>query len=192
MGQFEEAGKDIEDVLSQKEADEDALRLKGRMLEALDRKEEAERVYRDLIATDPFYEQAYVDLGDLFITQNRLSDAIALFDEAIELNPNFTEAYRERGRAKLLSGDEAGSLLDAQKAVELKPQEIDVSGQFRVEENKPINILGLYSWWWGGSGITTILCRSALSATSRISAFSVQTLFWRWRRLLMLSAFEWN
>lgn len=145
MRQFEEASKDIDDVLSQNEADEDALRLKGKMLEALDRKDEAERVYRDLIATDPFYEQAYVNLGDLFITQNRLSDAIELFDEAIELNPNFAEAYRERGRAKLLNGDEAGSLQDAQKAVELKPQEVDVSGQFRTEENKPINILGLYS-----------------------------------------------
>jgi Flp pilus assembly protein TadD len=82
-------------------------------------------------------------LGNLLIAQNKLQDAISLFDEAIELSPNFAEAYRERGRAKLLNGDKEGSVADAEKAVELKPQEADVSGQFHSEENKPINILGI-------------------------------------------------
>ena len=58
---------------------------------------------------NPFNEQAYLYLGQLYINQKKLTEAIGLFDEAIELNPNFAEAYKERGRAKLLNGDKDGS-----------------------------------------------------------------------------------
>ncbi len=143
MQQYADSEKDINAVLALNDADEDALRLKGKLFEATDRDEDAEKVYRNLIETDPFFEQAYTSLGGLLIRQNKLDEAIKLFDDAIEMSPNFADAYQERGRAKLLKGDKEGSVADAEKALELKPKEADISGQFKSEENKPINILGI-------------------------------------------------
>ena len=71
---------------------------------------------------NPFNEQAYLYLGQLYINQKKLTEAIRLFDEAIELNPNFADAYKERGRAKLLNGDKDGSVEDMKKSLELNPE----------------------------------------------------------------------
>jgi len=143
MGQYPEAEKDIDVVLSQNESDEDALRLKGKLLKSLGETDKAEVVFRELIETDPFNQQAYLTLGQMLIEEKRIEDAISLFNDAIEINPNFAEAYHERGKAKLLAGDEAGSIEDGKKAMELEPQEADISGQFESQQKKPINILGI-------------------------------------------------
>lgn len=80
---------------------------------------------------NPFNEQAFLYLGQLYITQNKLAEAIELFTEATELNPNFAEAYHERGRAKLLNGDKEGSAEDMKKGLELNPKEIqNFNGQY--------------------------------------------------------------
>ena len=94
---------------------------------------------------NPFNEQAYLYLGQLFITQKKLTAAIELFDEAIELNPNFGAAYHERGRAKLLNGDKDGSIEDMKKSLELNPKEGEnLNGQFNNQQAEtPPNVLGL-------------------------------------------------
>lgn len=143
MAQQTEATKDIDVVLSQNESDEEALLLKGKLYESLDKEEEAEKVYRSLIDTDPFNEQAYLNLGKLLMKQYKMDEAISLFDDAIEMNPKFAGAYHERGKAKLLNGDKDGSIEDVKKSIELNPKEIDISGQFENQEDKPINILGI-------------------------------------------------
>lgn len=93
---------------------------------------------------NPFNEQAYLYLGQLFITQKKLSAAIELFDEAIDLNPNFAAAYHERGRAKLLNGDKEGSVEDMKKSLELNPKEENLNGQFNNQQAETTpNVLGL-------------------------------------------------
>jgi len=93
---------------------------------------------------NPFNEQAYLYLGQLFITQKKLTEAISLFDEAIELNPNFGAAYHERGRAKLLNGDKDGSIEDMKKALEINPKEGEnLNGQFNNQSASSTNVLGL-------------------------------------------------
>ena len=105
MQQFAEAMEDIEAILAQNPDEEAALLLRGKIKEATGKEEEAETDYLHVTEINPFNEQAYLYLGQLFITQKKLTAAIELFDEAIELNPNFGAAYHERGRAKLLNGD---------------------------------------------------------------------------------------
>ena len=58
------------------------------MKEANGQEEEAETDYKFVTEINPFNEQAYLYLGQLYINQKKLAEAIALFDEAIELNPN--------------------------------------------------------------------------------------------------------
>ena len=94
---------------------------------------------------NPFNEQAYLYLGQLYINQKKLTEAIGLFDEAIELNPNFAEAYKERGRAKLLNGDKDGSVEDMKKSLELNPkEETGLNGEFKNLGPKPEALPGIF------------------------------------------------
>ena len=94
---------------------------------------------------NPFNEQAYLYLGQLYIGQKKMTEAIALFDEAIELNPNFAKAYHERGRAKLLNGDKEGATEDMKKELELNPKESEAfNGEYNNQPGgRQTDILGL-------------------------------------------------
>ena len=78
--------------------------------------------YEVVTGLNPFNEQAYLQLGTLYIAREQPDKAIELFDEAIELKPEFARAYSERGRAKLMKGDKNGSVEDLKKALELNPE----------------------------------------------------------------------
>ena len=119
--------------------------LRGKVKEANGQEEEAETDYKFVTEINPFNEQAYLYLGQLYINQKKLAEAIALFDEAIELNPNFAEAYKERGRAKLLNGDKDGSVEDMKKSLELNPKdEASLNGEFKNLGPKPEALPGIF------------------------------------------------
>lgn len=143
MQQYKEAMEDIDTILSQNQ-EESALLLRGKAQQSTGKEQEAENDYRTVIEINPFNEQAYLYLGQLYIQQKKLSEAISLFDEAIELNPHFSAAYHERGRAKLLNGDKEGSIEDMKKSLELNPkEEMQLSGHFHNLGNNATNVLGL-------------------------------------------------
>lgn len=145
MQQYHEAMKDIDAILAQDADDESALLLRGKVKEATGAAEDAETDYRYVIELNPFNEQAFLHLAQLYITQKKLNEAIEMLDEAIELNPGFAQGYHERGRAKLLSGDKEGSVKDMKKALELNPKDIEeVNGQYgNAVAGKQTDILGL-------------------------------------------------
>ena len=119
--------------------------LRGKIKEATGAEAEAEADYLHITELNPFNEQAFLYLGQLYIVQKKLTEAIALFDEAIELNPDFAQAYHERGRAKLLNGDKEGSMEDMKRGLELNPKELqDFNGQYgNLPGNNTTNVLGL-------------------------------------------------
>ncbi len=53
--------------------------------------------------------------------------AAALLDHAIGLSPSFAQAYALRGAVRLTTNDQAGSIADFSKAVELEPRQFDAS-----------------------------------------------------------------
>lgn len=145
MQQYPEAMKDIDAILAQDADDESALLLRGKVKEATGAAEDAETDYRYVIELNPFNEQAFLHLAQLYITQKKLTEAIELLDEAIELNPDFAQGYHERGRAKLLNGDKEGSVEDMKKGLELNPKGIqEVNGQYgNAAAGRQTDILGL-------------------------------------------------
>ena len=125
MKQYKETMEDIDAVLAQNPEEETAILLRGKVKEANGQEEEAEADYQLVTEVNPFNEQAYLYLGQLFINQKKLT-------EAISLNPNFAEAYKERGRAKLLNGDKDGSVEDMKRSLELNPKdEASLNGEFK-------------------------------------------------------------
>ena len=125
--------------------EETAMLLRGKVKESNGQGEEAEEDYKLVTEINPFNEQAYLYLGQLYINQKKLTEAIGLFDEAIELNPNFAEAYKERGRAKLLNGDKDGSVEDMKKSLELNPkEEAGLNGEFKNLGPKPEALPGIF------------------------------------------------
>lgn len=144
MKQLTEAREDIDAILAQDAAEEMAILLRGKISEAEGNPEAAETDYQSITEINPFNQQAFLYLGQLFITQKKLNEAIVLFDDAIDLNPNFGAAYHERGRAKLLNGDKDGSIEDMKKALELNPKEGEsLSGQFNNQGAASTNVLGI-------------------------------------------------
>ena len=132
MKQYKETMEDIDAVLAQNPEEETAILLRGKVKEANGQEEEAETDYKFVTEINPFNEQAYLYLGQLF-------------DEAIELNPNFAEAYKERGRAKLLNGDKDGSVEDMKKSLELNPKdEASLNGEFKNLGPKPEALPGIF------------------------------------------------
>ncbi len=49
--------------------------------------------YQKTIEMDPFYVEAYNDIGVIYEKQGRIDDAKRLYKKAIEVNPNFMPAY---------------------------------------------------------------------------------------------------
>ncbi len=65
------------------------------------------------------------------MAQNDDAAAIEVLDKAIEGNPFLTDAYRYRGAARLKLGDKEGAAADAQKVLELNPEEMTgLNGKF--------------------------------------------------------------
>lgn len=142
MQQYTEATEDLEIVLAQDPEEETAILWSGKTKEATGESEAAEACYRQIIELNPFNEQAFLYLGQLYIQQEKYTEAIELFTEAIELNTHFAQAYQERGRAKLLSGNKEGSLEDGKKALELAPKAGEFNGAFSNQPEQR-NVLGL-------------------------------------------------
>ena len=145
MQQYKEAMEDIDTILAQDPEDESAsCSAEDRRSYGKQRKSRKQLSESDRVESLPT-KQAFLYLGQLYITQNKLAEAIELFTEATELNPNFAEAYHERGRAKLLNGDKEGSAEDMKKGLELNPKEIqNFNGQYGNQPGGSTgNILGL-------------------------------------------------
>ena len=79
-------------------------------------------------------------------------EAIQVYNKVVDVNPFQLDAYKERGQLKYEQGDAAGAKEDADKVLELDPQQLaDVSGEYSAEgiEHKTrqaysaINPLGL-------------------------------------------------
>ena len=84
--------------------------------------EEAHKDFEQVLALNPFNEEAALLTGKLLIAENKLDEAIAFFDEIIENSPTVGKAYAERGRAKNLKGDKQGAFEDLKKSIELNPE----------------------------------------------------------------------
>jgi tetratricopeptide (TPR) repeat protein len=88
----------------------DALLNKGTILKALNRKEEALRLYEQMTRDDPTDAYAWSNLGDSIEAESpkdpaTLRDALSKFNRAVQIDPRFEDAWFDRGDAQLELGE---------------------------------------------------------------------------------------
>lgn len=120
----EKALADVEKVISLvEEGDETAHLLRGQIYELLGDQAAAEAEYEEVLALNPFCEEAYVLAGRLKVAQGKPQEALEILDEAVEHNEEYAPAYAERARIRQLLGDTEGAEKDRQAALDLAPDE---------------------------------------------------------------------
>jgi tetratricopeptide (TPR) repeat protein len=55
---------------------------------------EAEKLYKDVLAIDPEHDASMYELARIYLTKNRSEDAVKLLEKACELSPDNEEDYR--------------------------------------------------------------------------------------------------
>jgi len=82
---------------------------------------EAERLFREAVATDPANATAHADLGYLLSATGRHRDGIAASEAAIALDPAAAAAWAHRGMSQVALGDVDAGLASLATAVRLDP-----------------------------------------------------------------------
>jgi tetratricopeptide (TPR) repeat protein len=98
------------------------LALFGALLVKLNRREEAERMLRKVIAEAPSFAKPHEDLGLLLVLENRPAEALPLLEQATRLDPSLERAWFNLGKALALLG--RGKEADAafEKCFERSPE----------------------------------------------------------------------
>ncbi len=123
MKKGQEALEDVNHVIALvEEREETAHLLRGQIYEQLGDEEASAKEYQEVLALNPFNEEAYLLAARQMVSRQHYPEALALYDEAIEHNEQFTRAYIDRGKLKERMGDPAGAKEDLQVAAELDPE----------------------------------------------------------------------
>lgn len=83
--------------------------------------ETSKKIYRKLILKDPQYENAYFNLGFIYLQQDSIDKAYKYFDFAIKVSPRYAEAYYYRGLCSEIKGNTVQAKSDIENALALKP-----------------------------------------------------------------------
>ncbi|MCX7012753.1 MAG: tetratricopeptide repeat protein [Candidatus Sumerlaeota bacterium] len=95
---------------------------RANVLQKLNRPDEAEKAYRDLIAASPNKADAYLSLGMLYDERNNLEQAEALYRKVMEFDPKNSDAYNNLGYMWVSRGMKlADGRQLIEKALELEP-----------------------------------------------------------------------
>ena len=82
---------------------------------------EAERLYRQILTTNPSFAEAHNNLGNALSAQGKLDKAVACYRRALDLKPDYVEAYNNFGNALNDQGKWDEAVAQYQRALALKP-----------------------------------------------------------------------
>ncbi len=102
-----------------------ALHNQGRL-------EEAEKIYRDVLRSDPGNFDALHLLGLMAYQNGRHEQAVDLISRAISVNPNVPFAYTNRGNALKVLNRAGEALANYKRATQLDPSDADAHGNLGV------------------------------------------------------------
>ena len=89
------------------------------------RLQEAEAIYRQLIAAGTTNHIVYGNLATIYGMQSKLNECIDLLRKALKIKPNFSDAYTNLGIALKEQGELTAAINSYNRALELKPDDPD-------------------------------------------------------------------
>jgi len=99
----------------------EAREFKGAFYKRRGQFDRAFATYRDIIARNPDYSNAYFDLGTMYLELDSLQKAYDHFDIAVKTDALFVKAWYYRGVTSELQGNKAAALADYIKANKMSP-----------------------------------------------------------------------
>ncbi len=137
MQQLADALTDADELIATDATDVDWRMLRARLYLQLGRTDEGMADLREVLAQNPFCDEAILLLGESYERNEQWKEALAVYDEAIEQRDNFALAYKARGQVKYHLNDSQGAAEDLKKALTLSPEvEASIDGQFTNLENE--------------------------------------------------------
>jgi Flp pilus assembly protein TadD len=112
---------------------------------------DAETIYRTMLASNPKNEHALVLLGTIYAQRGNAEEALRLMDSAIAINPNNAAAYYNRGRAFHAMGRYNDALESYDRAIILKSDYVDPyynKGLIKLLLGEYEQGWKLYEWRW--------------------------------------------
>lgn len=100
----------------------EARYAKAKYLQDQKQFEAAKKVYRDLIRVSPQNDDAFFNLGFIYLLQDSLEKAHKQFDFAIRMKPMRADAYYYRGLCSFELGDLSKARLDLSQCLALDPE----------------------------------------------------------------------
>ncbi len=98
------------------------IAMKGYKLMEIGRLEEAEKIYKGLVAADPYDSVFHCQLGAILFKTGRYEEAMSSYDSSIELNKANVDALAARGEIHLMNQEFEAGIEDLQKSVEIDPR----------------------------------------------------------------------
>jgi protein O-mannosyl-transferase len=81
--------------------------------------------YNMAIARDPYYDEAYYNMGIMNLQNSHIFQSIHDFTKAVELNPGLVDGYINRGNARAQLKDLQGAITDYTLAIQKNPSKTE-------------------------------------------------------------------
>lgn len=115
-----------EKALSLNDSLMEALNLKAISLSHLDRKAEAEVIFRELITKHPNFYDAYRNYGIMLRDNKDFDKAVLFFHKCVQLDPRQVESYIQRARARFETEDFETSTEELKVALQRFPDNAEL------------------------------------------------------------------
>lgn len=118
----DDAATALEAYVAQKTTNPDDLYLMARVAAAQNERERAIGYYKRALETDPTYQPALYDLGEIQLAATEFAEAKALFSRLLEVSPNHSGAKLAMARISLFDHDYEAALKFGDEALALAKQ----------------------------------------------------------------------
>ncbi len=127
-GELDAALQAVEKILEHEPADWSTLLLKGRLLIAEQKPQEAVVLLQKMLQTYPGSPEVRYELGHAYFSSGNYPGAVQMFDQALEAAPTLSQAAGAKAMALFQLDDFAGALSQARRALKLKPGDSQMLG----------------------------------------------------------------
>jgi len=114
-------------ALSLDPTEREAANIKGIALGRKGLREEAQALFKSLIAANPDYIDAYLNFGSILVDAGQPEQAVGAFASAISIAPNHPDLFVQRARARLALNQHEQSVAELSEALKRFPGNSDVA-----------------------------------------------------------------